>query len=69
MIKVKALKNGPYLVEAKGKWVLRMGGEEKEVDQTTIALCRCGHSKNKPFCDGSHKTVRFEAEECQLSSE
>ena len=27
--------------------------------RTTIGLCRCGHSANKPFCDGSHKTCAF----------
>ena len=29
--------------------------------RTSIALCRCGHSENKPFCDGSHKRVAFES--------
>jgi CDGSH iron-sulfur domain-containing protein 3 len=39
--------------------------EGKKFDLTgkkTIWLCRCGHSKNKPFCDGSHKAAEFKSE-------
>ena len=31
------------------------------IDRETIALCRCGKSRLRPFCDGTHKLVRFRA--------
>ena len=36
-------------------------GKEIVVDRETIALCRCGKSRLRPFCDGTHKVVRFRA--------
>lgn len=53
--------NGPIRVEgdfeiydAEGK-AFDLGG------RTAIGLCRCGHSENKPFCDGSHRRVNFQS--------
>jgi CDGSH-type Zn-finger protein len=58
--KITALDNGPYLV----KWpmkVLDAEGNEFRVERTTVALCRCGGSTTKPFCDGTHSKTGFEA--------
>lgn len=75
MPRVKVTKNGPYLV-SKGLPLLKQVIEADEhgasVAWRTIAsvkpvdgyaLCRCGHSRKKPFCDGSHERVRFDGTE------
>jgi CDGSH-type Zn-finger protein len=61
---IKVRHNGPYKVTGPVKIV---DADEREYDLSersdTIVLCRCGHSRTKPFCDGSHRTVGFEAPE------
>jgi len=52
---VQVLKKGPYVVNGRFVFVDTEGKEE--VKEGNIALCRCGLSKNKPFCDGTHKTT------------
>jgi CDGSH iron-sulfur domain-containing protein 3 len=52
--------NGPYLVRGPVKLV-DAEGNEFEVEGEAIALCRCGHSSNKPFCDATHRKVNFQA--------
>lgn len=49
--------NGPLVVRNVGRMV-GPDGEEMEV-RTAMALCRCGASKNKPFCDGTHMGIEF----------
>lgn len=51
--------NGPYLIRG-GAAVTDAEGKTFET-QEVIALCRCGHSANKPFCDGTHKTTDFQS--------
>ena len=58
-VQIKALKNGPLEVSGQVK-VSDSAGVQRPVDDEPIYLCRCGHSANKPFCDGSHKKVGFQ---------
>ena len=56
--------NGPYLVKgATGIRIVDADGNEFTVDRDTIALCRCGGSSTKPFCDGTHGKIAFQAAE------
>ncbi|WP_290660480.1 CDGSH iron-sulfur domain-containing protein [Ignavibacterium sp.] len=57
-MKIKAAENGPYLIEVSEAKVKR-DGKEEALPQKIIALCRCGQSSNKPFCDGTHRKHEF----------
>jgi CDGSH-type Zn-finger protein len=56
-------------MRVKGNGSIRVTGTVDFVDadgnvvetKTDFSLCRCGHSKEKPYCDGSHKAAGFEA--------
>ena len=50
LISITEVPAGPYIIK---------GGKENILTGTN-ALCRCGHSKNKPFCDGTHRKINFE---------
>lgn len=57
-VKINIRDNGPLVVEGEFRLVDAEGGEFV-LDRRPIALCRCGASHNKPFCDGSHRRVDF----------
>ena len=59
-IQVRA--NGPYLVSGPVK-IVDSDGNEYPVQGTAAALCRCGGSTTKPFCDGTHSRTGFAAAE------
>ncbi|MCX6229968.1 MAG: (4Fe-4S)-binding protein [Bacteroidetes bacterium] len=54
---ITILKDGPYLIDGSFK-VLDNDGNEV-ICEDSIALCRCGSSKKKPFCDGAHNFSGF----------
>ena len=51
-VEIESTENGPNLVKVDGK--------------VKTALCRCGHSNNKPYCDGSHRKVGFKAKSAKI---
>ena len=53
-------RDGPLLVRGPVR-LADQEGNEITLDRETIALCRCGRSRMRPFCDGTHKLVRFRA--------
>jgi CDGSH-type Zn-finger protein len=53
--------NGPYVVQGPIQLV-DADGRKWKLDNEVIALCRCGRSSNKPFCDGTHKKEGFQAD-------
>lgn len=62
-VTINCRENGPFLVHGPVNVVDHQENEFNLGGKDTIALCRCGHSKNRPFCDGSHKECGFVAGE------
>jgi CDGSH-type Zn-finger protein len=58
--KVTALHNGPLRIEGEFEICDPSGQVFGLAGRTVISLCRCGHSENKPFCDGAHTRMGFE---------
>ncbi len=54
---IRIARNGPYEVEG---FDLDIEGWSEGAARERFALCRCGGSKNKPFCDGTHRSINFE---------
>jgi CDGSH-type Zn-finger protein len=64
VLTIRCRENGPLVLPAKFKLVDHLGNEfVLPTNKQNVALCRCGESKTKPFCDGSHKTCGFQAAE------
>ena len=57
---VRSWRNGPLRIS--GPIEIRNKGGDKVLEGTRVALCRCGSSRNKPFCDNTHRMINFEAD-------
>lgn len=66
-VRIETRQNGPLLVSGQIELVDHEGNAFDLGGKDKFALCRCGASSNRPFCDGSHKTCGFEAGETASS--
>ncbi len=71
-INITVRKNGPYLVTGDLSQLSLADADGNRYDLTgkqAVALCRCGASINKPFCDGTHSKIGFQAAEAAVKAE
>jgi CDGSH-type Zn-finger protein len=60
MTRIVPYRNGPYVIRGDFE-LLDQDGRPIATHRGTIALCRCGRSRMRPFCDGTHSAIKFEA--------
>ena len=61
--KIQIRPNGPFLVTGSVTLLDPQGNAYDLAGKESFALCRCGESQKKPFCDGTHKTCGFSSSE------
>ena len=64
-VTIKIRENGPYLIDGEFTLVDHNGNEVPAVKR---ALCRCGGSTTKPFCDGTHSKIGFQGANAAVES-
>jgi len=76
-VKITVRKNGPFRVEAPIGSIEMVDADGNAYDLSTrikegklaFSLCRCGGSTSKPFCDGTHSQIGFQAAEAAVKAE
>ena len=66
MTTIRLRKNGPYVVEGEDVQIVDWNGAPYQGARRPIALCRCGASSTKPFCDGTHSKQGFQGAEAAV---
>lgn len=59
-VNITVRENGPYVVRGPVE-IKDPDGNSFRVERDVVALCRCGGSTDKPFCDGTHSKLGFDA--------
>ena len=62
-VTITVRQNGPYKITGPITIVDPEGNPFELPPGSAVVLCRCGHSKNKPFCDATHREIGFQAED------
>ncbi len=62
MVTIKVRRNGPYRVAGKDMTLVDWTGKHFTIRSDQVALCRCGASQTKPFCDKSHRRIKFSSD-------
>jgi CDGSH-type Zn-finger protein len=68
-VKISIRPTGPYRVEGEVELVDVNGNKIDTSGRPRFALCRCGASVTKPFCDGTHSKIGFQAAEAAVAQE
>ena len=66
MTTIRLRRNGPYVIDTDDVTVVDWNGVAYPIQRRPVALCRCGASTTKPFCDGTHSRIGFEAAEAAV---
>jgi CDGSH-type Zn-finger protein len=63
---IKVRQNGSLLVDGDDVTLVDWNGNPYQIPKRPFSLCRCGGSTNKPFCDGTHSRIGFQAAEAAV---
>lgn len=69
MLTIRLRKNGPYVIDSDDVQIVDWNGTPYTIGRRPVALCRCGASTTKPFCDGTHSRKGFQAAEAAVRDE